>query len=75
VFIKLGPKHASKDEIELAVFEVIGEFRLGVRDLELLVAVVSWVDRLLGLIKNLGRHTCLSEPPFRHNVLIFMRVV
>jgi hypothetical protein len=32
MFIKLGPKHASKDEIELAVFEVIGEFRLGVRD-------------------------------------------
>jgi hypothetical protein len=24
VFIKLGPKHASKDEIELAVFEVLG---------------------------------------------------
>jgi hypothetical protein len=31
MFIKLGPKHASKHEIELAVFEVIGEFRLGVR--------------------------------------------
>jgi hypothetical protein len=30
VFIKLGPKHASKDEIELAVFEVFKEFRLGV---------------------------------------------
>jgi hypothetical protein len=27
VFIKLEPKHASKDEIELAVFEVLGEFR------------------------------------------------
>jgi hypothetical protein len=37
VFIKLGPKHASKDEIELAVFDVFGEFRLGVRDLGLLL--------------------------------------
>jgi hypothetical protein len=41
MFIKLGPKHASKDEIELAVFEVLGEFRLGVRDLRLLLAVLS----------------------------------
>jgi hypothetical protein len=41
VFIKLGPKHASKDEIELAVFEVFAEFRLGVRDLGLLLAVVG----------------------------------
>jgi hypothetical protein len=37
VFIKLGPKHESKDEIELAVFEVLGEFLLGVRDLGLLL--------------------------------------
>jgi hypothetical protein len=41
VFIKLGPKHASKDEIELAIFEVFGEFRLGVRDLGLLLAVLG----------------------------------
>jgi hypothetical protein len=41
MFIKLGPKHASKDEIELAVFEVFGECRLGVRDLGLLLAVVG----------------------------------
>jgi hypothetical protein len=41
MFIKLGPKHASKDEIELAVFEVFGEFRLGVRDLGLLLAVLG----------------------------------
>jgi hypothetical protein len=41
VFIKLGPKHASKDEIKLAVFEVLGEFWLGVRDLGLLLAVLS----------------------------------
>jgi hypothetical protein len=41
IFIKLGPKHASKDEIELAVFEVFGECRFGVRDLGLLLAVVG----------------------------------
>jgi hypothetical protein len=41
VFIKLGPKHAPKDEIELAVFEVFGECRLRVRDLGLLLAVVG----------------------------------
>jgi hypothetical protein len=41
MFIKLGPKHASKDEIELAVFEVLGEFRLGVWDLGLLLAVLD----------------------------------
>jgi hypothetical protein len=41
MFIKLGPKHASKDEIELAVFEVLGEFLLMVRDLGLLLAVLG----------------------------------
>jgi hypothetical protein len=41
IFIKLGQKHASKGEIELAVFEVFGECRLGVRDLGLLLAVVG----------------------------------
>jgi hypothetical protein len=41
VFIKLGPKHASKDEIELAVFEVLGEFLLAVRNSGLLLAVLS----------------------------------
>jgi hypothetical protein len=46
VFIKLGPKHASKDEVELAVFEVLREFRLGVRDLRLLLAVVGSKLRL-----------------------------
>jgi hypothetical protein len=38
VFRKLGPKHASKDETELAVFEVFRECRLGVRGLGLLLA-------------------------------------
>jgi hypothetical protein len=41
MFVKLGPKHASKDETELAVFEVLGEFRLGVRDLRLLLVVLG----------------------------------
>jgi hypothetical protein len=55
VFIKLGPKHASKDEIELAVFEVFGKFRLGVRDLRLLLAV-------------LGSKLLLVVPSFVHSV-------
>jgi hypothetical protein len=41
VFIKLGPKHASKDEIELAVFEVLGKFLLAVLDSGLLLAVLG----------------------------------
>jgi hypothetical protein len=44
--MKLGPKHASKDENGLAVFEVFVEFRLGVRDLGLLLAVVGSKLRL-----------------------------
>jgi hypothetical protein len=47
MFIKLGPKHASKDEIELAVFEVLGEFLLGIRDLGLLLAVLGSKLRLV----------------------------
>jgi hypothetical protein len=47
VFIKLGPKHSSKDEIELSVFEVLGEFQLGVRDLGLLLAVLCFKLRLV----------------------------
>jgi hypothetical protein len=46
IFVKLGPKHASKDEIELAVFEVFREFWLGVRDLGLLLAVLGSKLRL-----------------------------
>jgi hypothetical protein len=41
VFIKLGPKHASKDEIELAVFEFLGKFLLAVLDSSLLLAVLG----------------------------------
>jgi hypothetical protein len=47
MFIKMGTKHASKDEIELAVFEVLREFRLGVRDLGLLLAVLGSKLRLV----------------------------
>jgi hypothetical protein len=47
VFIKLGPKHASKDEIELVVFEVLRKFRLGVLDLGLLLAVLGSKLRLV----------------------------
>jgi hypothetical protein len=47
VFIKLGPKHASKDEIELAVFELLGEFLLVVRDLRLLLTVLGSKLRLV----------------------------
>jgi hypothetical protein len=55
MFIKLGPKHASKDEIELAVFEVLGKFRPGVWDLGLLLAV-------------LGSKLRLGVPSFVHSV-------
>jgi hypothetical protein len=47
MFIKLGPKYASKDEIELVIFEVLGEFRLGIRDLGLLLAVLGSKLRLV----------------------------
>jgi hypothetical protein len=46
IFIKLGQKHASKDEGELAIFEVFGECRLGVRGFGLLLAVVGFDLRL-----------------------------
>jgi hypothetical protein len=46
IFIKLGQKHASKGQVELAVFEIFGEGRFGVRDLGLLLAVAGF-DLLL----------------------------
>jgi hypothetical protein len=49
VFIKLGPKHASKDEIELAVFEVIWELLLVVRVFGL-VGTVGGSKLLLGFL-------------------------
>jgi hypothetical protein len=51
MFVKLGPK----DEIELAVFEVFGEFQLGIRDLGLLLAI-------------LGSKLRLGVPSFVHSV-------
>jgi hypothetical protein len=56
VFIKLGPKHASNDEIELVVFEVLGEFLFGVRDLGLLLAVLGSKLRVavLFLVHSVG---------------------
>jgi hypothetical protein len=64
MFIKLGPRHASKDEIELALFEVFGEFWLGVRDLGLLLAVIGSKLRLgvpsfvyfVGYSAHTGKH-------------------
>jgi hypothetical protein len=50
VFIKLGPKHASKDEIELAVFEFLREFLLVVRDSGLLLSVLGSKLRLAVLL-------------------------
>jgi hypothetical protein len=47
VFIKLGRKHASKDEIELAIFEVLKEFLLVVQDSGLLLAVLGSKLRLV----------------------------
>jgi hypothetical protein len=56
MFIKLGPKHASKDEIEFAVFEVLGKFLLTVLDSGLLLAVLDSKLRLviLFLVHSVG---------------------
>jgi hypothetical protein len=56
VFIKLGPKHASKDEIELVVFEVLGKFLLVVLDSGLLLVVLGSKPRLavLFLVHSIG---------------------
>jgi hypothetical protein len=56
VFLKLGPKHAAKDEIKLAVFEVFGEFLFAVRDLGLLLEVLGsklWLA-VLSLVHSVG---------------------
>jgi hypothetical protein len=56
VLVKLGPKHASKDEIELAVFEVLGEFLHSVLDSGHLLAVLGSKLRLvvLFLVHSVG---------------------
>jgi hypothetical protein len=69
VFIKLGQKHASKDEIELVVFEVFGECRLGVRDFGLLLAVAGFDLQLVvpssvysvGYIAHIGKQAILAH--------------
>jgi hypothetical protein len=77
VFIKLGPKHASKDEIELSVFEILVEFLLGVRDLGLLFAILGSKLRLVvpsfvhsvGYSAHTNKHainTSTPNPPAEH---------
>jgi hypothetical protein len=63
MFIKLGPKHASKDGIELVVFEVFGEFRLGVRDLGLLLAVLGskFQLRVSSFVHSVGYNAHISK--------------
>jgi hypothetical protein len=57
VFIELGPKHASKDEVELTVFEVVRELLLVVRVFGLLGTVGS-SELLLGfLVYSIGYDT------------------
>jgi hypothetical protein len=72
MFIKLGPKHASKDEIELAVFEVLEEFLLGVRDLGLLFAVLGSKLRLVvpSFVNSVGysAHTNKHAINTRHQI-------
>jgi hypothetical protein len=62
VFIKLGPKHASKDEIELVVFEVVREFLLVVRDLGLLLTVLGSKLRLAVLLLVHSISYCAHKP-------------
>jgi hypothetical protein len=71
MFIKLGPKHASKDEIELAVFEVLGEFRLGVRDLGLLLAVLGSKLRLVvpSFVHSVGYTQASMHSKQAHTIL------
>ena len=55
VFIKLGQKHASKDGIELAVFEAFGEvlsFGLGVVELILVPLLAELLDDGLSFVHS-----------------------
>jgi hypothetical protein len=73
MFIKLGSKHASKDEIELAVFEVFGECWLGVRDLGLLLAVVG-SDLRLGVsffVYSIGHSAHTGKQAINISIHIF----
>jgi hypothetical protein len=73
IFIKLGQKHASKDEIELAVFEVFGKCRLGVRDLGLLLTVVG-SDLWLGVpsfVYSVGYSAHTGKQAINNSIHIF----
>jgi hypothetical protein len=78
VFIKLGPKHASKDEIELAVFEVLGKFLLAVPILGLLLAVLGSKLRLAVLFLvhfvSYSAHTSKHANTSMQNLLVELQV-
>jgi hypothetical protein len=61
VFIKLGPKHASKDEIKLVVFKVLGEILLTVQVLGLLRTVCGSELRLGFLLVHSSATTHTSK--------------
>ena len=66
VFIKLGQKHASKDGIELAVFEAFGEvlsFGLGVVDLILVPLLVELLASGLSFV-----HTVIYSTHNKHPI-------
>ena len=66
VFIKLGRKHASKDGIELAVFEAFGKvlsFRLGVVDLILVPLLVELLASGLSFV-----HTAIYSTHNKHPI-------
>jgi hypothetical protein len=72
IFIKLGQKHASKDEIELSVFEVFGECRLGVRDLGLLLAVVGSDLRLeVSFVYSVSYSAHIGKQAINNSIHIF----
>jgi hypothetical protein len=54
-FIKLGPKHASKDEIELVVFEVLGGLLHTVLNSKLQLAILLLVY-FVGYIAHTSKH-------------------
>jgi hypothetical protein len=68
MFIKLGLKYASKEEIELAVFEVLGKFRFRVRDLRLLLAVLG--SKLLFAVPSFVHFVGYSAHTSKHAINI-----
>jgi hypothetical protein len=72
MFIKLGPKHTSKDEIELAVFEVLEEFQLGVQDLGLLLAIL--VSKLRLVVPSFVHSVGYSAQTSKHAINISAQI-